>query len=147
MVIKEINTPSFLSKNWQWRLLKTEGRLPHHLTYLLPSDSSDEESDQATPYRENSQQKQQVSHILLLLHTPTGNTYCLFCELYYQGRDLFKFAKHLDAAHKEACQWMFMCAVCATHTSTEDEMLENLTNERAAELVSLPRECFQQAPS
>jgi len=39
---------------------------------------------------------------------------------------------------------MFMCVLCASYTSTEDEMLEQLTDEHAAELVSLPRECFQQ---
>jgi len=117
------------------------------LTSSSDNSTTDEESDEqeATPHREDSQEEQTgTPHTIVIAYPLQVTLDCPFCETYYQGRDLLEFAKHIDSAHVEACQWMFMCALCAAHTSTEDELLEHLLQEHAAELVSLPKECFQQ---
>ena len=72
---------------------------------------------------------------------------CPHCHMKWVGDALEGYADHLASHEEFAHSWMFLCALCAEHASSEQDILNHLVKDHVPDLATLPISTIKQGKS
>ena len=84
-------------------------------------------------------------HTVVIAYLFQASLDCSHCGEKFNGMHLENYVDHLESVHSNVSHtWMFLCALCAHHLQTEEEILEHMSDSHVSELSRLPREAIKQ---